>query len=76
MPNALAALAGQALKQILTHQETKARPKEFNPLPESRAAHPTRLVRLAAESSLTQSIHQIAACLSSGWELVRLVVEN
>ncbi len=37
MPTALAALAGQALKQILAHLERKAESKEFNPLPESRA---------------------------------------
>ncbi len=37
MPNALAALAGQALKQILAHLEKKAVSKEFNPLPESMA---------------------------------------
>jgi len=37
IPTALAALAGQALKQILAHLERKAESKEFNPLPESRA---------------------------------------
>ena len=37
IPTALAALAGQALKQILAHLERKAELKEFNPLPESRA---------------------------------------
>jgi len=35
IPKALAALAGQALKQILAHLERKAESKEFNPLPES-----------------------------------------
>jgi len=35
IPTALAALAGQALKQILAHLERKAESKEFNPLPES-----------------------------------------
>jgi hypothetical protein len=37
IPTALAALAGQALKQILAHLERKAESKEFYPLPESRA---------------------------------------
>jgi hypothetical protein len=43
MPTALAALAGQALKQILAHLERKAESKEFNPLPESRAPPQTGL---------------------------------
>jgi len=30
-----ASLAGQALKQILSHLERKAESKEFNPLPEN-----------------------------------------
>ena len=37
IPTTLAALAGQALKQILAHLERKAESKEFNLLPESRA---------------------------------------
>ncbi|MCP4874124.1 MAG: IS91 family transposase [Gammaproteobacteria bacterium] len=37
IPTTLAALAGQALKQILSHLERKAESKEFNPLPENRA---------------------------------------
>jgi len=46
VPRKLAPLTGQALasiedpvviKQILTHLQRKAEPKEFNPLPESRA---------------------------------------
>ncbi len=43
IPTALAALAGQALKQILAHLERKAGSKEFNPLPESRAPPQTGL---------------------------------
>jgi len=37
IPTTLAALAGQALKQILAHLERKAESKEFKPLIESRA---------------------------------------
>jgi len=37
MPKALAALAGQALKQILDHLKRKAVTSEPGPLPESRA---------------------------------------
>ncbi len=46
IPKAFVALTGKALasiedpaviKQILTHLQRKAEPKEFNPLPESRA---------------------------------------
>jgi hypothetical protein len=37
MPKALAALAGQALKQILDHLKHKAETSESRALPESRA---------------------------------------
>jgi hypothetical protein len=43
IPTALAALAGQALKQILAHLRRKAEPKEVNLLPESRAPPQTDL---------------------------------
>ena len=52
IPTAFAALTGQALAsiedpvvitRILAHLERKAEPKEFNPLPESRAPPQTGL---------------------------------
>jgi len=38
IPTALAALAGQALKQIRAPLQRKAESKELNPLPESRVS--------------------------------------